>query len=112
LGSFEWDWKYYPASAFATGNRSTKKQAIILSYYHSRPRGIIVQSPSKESLDKFIMTSVRRQRSDSIDEYDMTQLLSPSQMKKLKLYADEVAERTGCPQEVLHDFIDVSISEL
>ncbi|KAG2752016.1 hypothetical protein P692DRAFT_20725714 [Suillus brevipes Sb2] len=36
----------------------------------------------------------------------MTQSLSPSQTKKLKLYADEVAKRTGCPREVLHNFID------
>ncbi|KAG1841275.1 hypothetical protein F4604DRAFT_1690402 [Suillus subluteus] len=52
------------------------------------------------------MAGVHCRRSDSIDEYDMTQSLSPSQTKKLKLYADEVAERTGCPWEVLHDFVD------
>ncbi|KAG1762174.1 hypothetical protein EDD22DRAFT_953326 [Suillus occidentalis] len=52
------------------------------------------------------MASVHCQRSDSIDKYNMTQSLSPSQTKKLKLYADEVAKRTGCPQEVLHNFVD------
>ncbi|KAG1870899.1 hypothetical protein F4604DRAFT_1681752 [Suillus subluteus] len=71
-----------------------------------QPSGIIVQTPSEGSLDEPIMAGVRRRRSDSIDEYDMTQSLSPSQTKKLKLYTDEVAERTGCPREVLHNFVD------
>lgn len=87
-------------------NQSSSTTAI------GRPSGIIVQTPSEGSLDEPIMAGVRRRRSDSIDEYDMTQSLSPSQTKKLKLYADEVAERTGCPREVLHNFVDVSISEL
>ncbi|KAG1874859.1 hypothetical protein F4604DRAFT_1924990 [Suillus subluteus] len=52
------------------------------------------------------MAGVRRCRADSTYEYDMTQLLSPSQTKKLKLYTDQVAEKTGCPQDVLHEFVD------
>ncbi|KAG1724738.1 hypothetical protein EDB19DRAFT_2043411 [Suillus lakei] len=52
------------------------------------------------------MAGVHRRRADSDDGYDMTQSLSPSQTKRLKVYANQVAEETGCPQEVLHKFID------
>ncbi|KAG0693796.1 hypothetical protein DFH29DRAFT_1006926 [Suillus ampliporus] len=65
-----------------------------------------LQTPSEGSLDEPIMVGVRCRRSDSIDEYDITQSLSPSQTKKLKLYADQVAEKTGCPREVLHEFVN------
>lgn len=75
-----------------------------------RPSGsIVLQTPSEGSLNEPIMAGVHRQRADSDDGYDVTQSLSPSQTKKLKLYVDHVAEKTGCPWEVLHEFIDVSI---
>ncbi|KAG1804666.1 uncharacterized protein BJ212DRAFT_1486592 [Suillus subaureus] len=49
---------------------------------------VILQTLSEVSLDELIM------------------LLSPSQTKKLKVYVNQVTEETGCPQEVLHKFID------
>jgi hypothetical protein len=73
---------------------------------------VVLQTPSEASLDEHITIGVRRRRTDSDDGFDMTQSLSPSQAKKLKMYANQVAEETGCPQEVLHKFIDVSVSRL
>ncbi|KAG1876749.1 hypothetical protein C8R48DRAFT_768338 [Suillus tomentosus] len=67
---------------------------------------VVLQTPSEASLDEHITIGVRRRRTDSDDGFDMTQSLSPSQAKKLKMYANQVAEETGCPQEVLHKFID------
>jgi hypothetical protein len=68
-----------------------------------------LQTPSEASLDELITVGVHRRRTDSDDGFDMAQLLSPSQTKKLKMYVNQVAEETGCPQDVLHKFIEVSV---
>ncbi|KAG1764901.1 hypothetical protein EV702DRAFT_1204826 [Suillus placidus] len=87
-------------------SESTLCQTEVAQIAAMAPLSIPCAPSSDGSLDEPITAGVRRRRVDSGAGQGYPATLTPRSTKRLKVYANQVAEEVGVPATSLHEFVD------